>query len=88
MKEKIQKAMSALNHVFDDVMRQDGMKHLIIGVVLAVVFKLFLTVTLAFIATMAIMAAKEVVYDKAMGQGTPEPRDMLWGIVGMILGLL
>lgn len=80
--------MSVLNHVFDNVICQDGMKHLIIGVVLASLFKLFIPIVLVFVVVIAILIAKELVYDKRMAQGTPEPRDLLWGIVGMVLGLL
>ena len=86
--EKVQKIMSVLNHVFDNVICQDGMKHLIIGVVLASLFKLFVPVVLVFVVVIAILIAKGLVYDKKMAQGTPEPRDLLWGIVGMVFGLL
>ena len=80
--------MSMLNHVFDNVICQDGMKHLIMGVVLASMFKLFVPIVLVFVVVIAILVAKELVYDEKMAQGTPEPRDLLWGIVGMVLGLL
>lgn len=80
--------MSVLNHVFDNVICQDGMKHLIMGVVLASMFKLFVPIVLVFVVVIAILVAKELVYDEKMAQGTPEPRDLLWGIVGMVLGLL
>lgn len=80
--------MSVLNHVFDNVICQDGMKHLIIGVVLASMLKLFVPIVLVFVVVIAILVAKELVYDEKMAQGTPEPRDLLWGIVGMVLGLL
>lgn len=86
--EKVQKIMSMLNHVFDNVICQDGMKHLIMGVVLASMFKLFVPIVLVFVVVIAILVAKELVYDEKMAQGTPEPRDLLWGIVGMVLGLL
>lgn len=88
MKEKLQKAMALLNHVFDDVIRQDGMKHLIMGVVLTVLLKLFLPLIFVLVVVIAILVAKELVYDDRMAQGTPEPRDLLWGVVGMFLGLL
>ena len=80
--------MSVLIHVFDNVICQDGMKHLIMGVVLASMFKLFVPIVLVFVVVIAILVAKELVYDEKMAQGTPEPRDLLWGIVGMVLGLL
>lgn len=80
--------MSVLNHVFDNVICQDGMKHLIMGVVLTSMLKLFVPIVLVFVVVIAILVAKELVYDEKMAQGTPEPRDLLWGIVGMVLGLL
>ena len=86
--EKVQKIMSMLNHVFDNVICQDGMKHLIMGVVLVSMLKLFVPIVLVFVVVIAILVAKELVYDEKMAQGTPEPRDLLWGIVGIVLGLL
>lgn len=80
--------MSVLNHVFDNVICQDGMKHLIMGVVLTSMLKLLMPIVLVFVVVIAILVAKELVYDEKMAQGTPEPRDLLWGIVGMVLGLL
>ena len=80
--------MFVLNHVFDNVICQDGMKHLIMGVALASMLKLFVPIVLVFVVVIAILVAKELVYDEKMAQGTPEPRDLLWGIVGMVLGLL
>ena len=88
MKEEIKRIMHALNYVFDNVICQDGMKHLIIGVILASALKLFIPIVLVFVVVIAILVAKELVYDKKMAQGTPEPRDLLWGIVGMVFGLL
>lgn len=80
--------MSVLNYVFDNVIRQDGMKHLIMGVVLASMLKMFAPIYLVFVIVSAILIAKELVYDKKMEQGTPELRDFIWGVVGMLLGLL
>lgn len=80
--------MSMLNHVFDNVVCQDGMKHFIIGVVLASLFKLFLPIVLVFVVVITILITKELVYDKRMAQDTPEPRDLLWEIVGTVFGLL
>lgn len=80
--------MSVLNYVFDNVIRQDGMKHLIMGVVLAIIFKVFAPIYLVFVIVSVILIAKELVYDKKMEQGTPEPRDFIWGVVGMLFGLI
>jgi len=47
---------------------------------------------LAFVAGMIIGAGKELIYDKWMGKGTPEWKDMhfnLWGgLVGIILAYM
>lgn len=88
MMDKIQKIVSMLNHLFDNVICQDGMKRFVIGVVLAGVFKLFMPVVLVFVVVIAILIAKELAHDKRMAQSTPEPRNLLWGIVGMVFGLL
>ena len=80
--------MYRLNILFDKVMQQDGMKHFIAGVILASFLKLFMPLILVFVCVTAIVIAKELVYDKDTSQGSPEPRDVFWGIVGTLFGVL
>jgi len=68
-------------------LRLDGAQHLIVAAVLTCVLKLFLPVVFVVVVIIAIMA-KELVYDKKMEQGTPKWRDVFWGLVGLVLGLL
>lgn len=88
MKEKLQKVMLSLNNFFDSTMRQDGMKHFIVGIVLTCVLNLILPSMLVVPLVLIVLVGKELVYDDKMKQGTPELRDLLWGVAGLILGLL
>lgn len=88
MKERLQKAMLLLNNFFDNIMRQDGMKHFIVGIVLTCVLNLILPSILVVPLVLIVLVGKELVYDDKMKQGTPELRDLLWGALGLILGLL
>lgn len=88
MKERLQKAMLLLNNFFDNIMRQDGMKHFIVGIVLTCVLNLILPSILVVPLVLIVLVGKELVYDEKMKQGTPELRDLLWGALGLVLGLL
>lgn len=88
MKEKIIKTISALNYLFDNIIRQDGMKHLIVGIVISSILKLFMPFSLALIIVTAILVSKELIYDDSMNEGSPELRDVFWGVIGMILGFI
>lgn len=88
MKERLQKAMLLLNNFFDNIMRQDGMKHFIVGIVLTCVLNLILPSILVVPLVLIVLVGKELVYDDKMKQGTPELRDLLWGALGLVLGLL
>lgn len=80
--------MLLLNNFFDNIMRQDGMKHFIVGIVLTCVLNLILPSILVVPLVLIVLVGKELVYDDKMKQGTPELRDFLWGASGLILGLL
>lgn len=80
--------MLLLNNFFDNTMRQDGMKHFIVGIVLTCVLNLILPSMLVIPLVLIVLVGKELVYDDKMKQGTPELRDLLWGAAGLILGLL
>ena len=80
--------MMLLNNFFDNIMRQDGMKHFIVGIVLTCVLNLILPSILVVPLVLIVLVGKELVYDDKMKQGTPEFRDLLWGALGLVLGLL
>ena len=80
--------MMLLNNFFDNIMRQDGMKHFIVGIVLTCVLNLILPSILVVPLVLIVLVGKELVYDNKMKQGTPELRDLLWGALGLGLGLL
>lgn len=87
MKEKIQKIMSLLNYWFDNVMRPDGMKHFIVSICLTKALNPFMPFIYVFIVVLSILIAKELVCDKKMELGTSDPRDLLWGTMGMLMGV-
>lgn len=77
MKEKI------LNYI-----GQDGLLHILCCAVLVSVIGLFFPLWVAVIATAVVGAGKELVWDKWLGQGTFDKKDLLCDLVGIIIGCL
>lgn len=69
-------------------MKIDGAEHLIAGILIVSVLQWILPVWIAVAVTIVILVAKELVYDKWLGQGVVEWRDIFWGMVGLLLGIL
>lgn len=49
---------------------------------------LFLPIAFVVVVVIVAIVAKELVYDKKLGLGTPKWRDVFWGLVGLLFGLL
>ena len=65
---------------------QDGLAHILVSLVLCAVLGVFLPLWVAVLATLAIGAAKELVWDMAMKKGTAEWKDIIADAVGIALG--
>ena len=77
MKEKI------LNYI-----GQDGLLHILCCIFLVSVIDIVLPLWVAIIATVVIGLAKEFVWDKWIGRGTFDKKDLLCDLVGIIIGCL
>ena len=77
MKEKI------LNYI-----GQDGLLHILCCIVLVSVIDIVLPLWVAIIATVVVGLAKEFVWDKRLGRGTFDKKDLLCYLVGIIIGCL
>lgn len=77
MKEKI------LNYI-----GQDGMFHILCSVVLVSVLNLILPLWIAVVITAVVGAAKEFVWDKWLGKGTFDKKDLLCDLIGIAIGCL
>lgn len=77
MKEKI------LNYI-----GQDGLLHILCCIVLVSVIDIVLPLWVAIIATVVIGLAKEFVWDKRLGRGTFDKKNLLCYLVGIIIGCL
>lgn len=75
MKEKI------LNYI-----GQDGLLHILCSIVLVGVINLFAPLWVAIFATFAIGLAKEIIWDKWLGRGTFDKKDLLCDLIGIIIG--
>ena len=84
----ITKIKEKLDKFFIEYMRMDGAEHLIISLVIFDILKYLMPIWMAVVITVCVMIYKEVVFDKHEGKGTPEKRDIFWGIVGILLGML
>lgn len=84
----LRKTKRALDYICLNNLRVDGMEHLIAGILVVSVSQWFFSVWTAIALTLFILVGKEIVYDKWLRQGVPEWRDVFWGAVGMVLGLI
>lgn len=78
--------MISINNIISKI-GSDKLLHLLVCIVLMFELKRFLPIWLAITITIFVIIIKEV-YDKLSGQGTPDWKDILWGILGLIIGCL
>lgn len=69
-------------------MRMDGAQHLIAGILIYDVLKYLIPVWSAILITLIILVAKEVVVDKWVKKGVADWHDIIWGAIGLLLGVL
>jgi len=84
----LKRVRAKIDTVCTESMRIDGAEHLIAGILIMDAAQYMMPLWAAVLFTLFILSAKELVYDKWLGQGTAEWRDLLWGAVGMVLGML
>lgn len=84
----LRKIRRALDYICLNNLRIDGMEHLIAGILVVSMAQWFFSVWTAIALTLFILVGKEIIYDKWLRQGVPEWRDVFWGAVGMVLGLI
>ena len=77
MKEKI------LNYI-----GQDGLLHILCCIVLVSVIDIVLPLWVAVLIAAAVASGKEFVWDKWLGKGTFDKKDLLCDLVGIIIGCL
>lgn len=65
----------------------DGLLHILVCALIVLVFGAFLPLWAAFIVAVVVGIVKEV-YDLLSRKGTPEWRDLLCDLIGIVLGLL
>lgn len=69
-------------------MRMDGAQHPIAGILIYDVLKYLIPVWSAILITLIILVAKEVVLDKWIRKGVADWHDIIWGVIGLLLGVL
>lgn len=65
----------------------DGMAHILCSTVLVAIFATFLPVFIACIIVLAIGIMKELLWDFGMKKGSPQVKDFLCDISGIVLAL-
>lgn len=78
--------MININYIISKI-GSDKLLHLLVCIVLMLEFKRFFPIWFVITITISVIIIKEV-YDKLSGQGTPDWKDILWGIIGLIIGCL
>lgn len=87
MKDFLIKCYAILNNFFDKVMKIDGMKHFIMGALIATILGFILPTIFVLVVTSVILLLKEWLFDEKMNQGINDPVDFIWGALGMFIGV-
>lgn len=66
--------------------RKDDLLHILCSVIIMTVLGLLLPWWIAALVTLAVGILKELIWDKILKKGTPEWRDLLNDIIGIIIG--
>lgn len=77
--------MKYLNRLFN-LAGYDGLKHLVLSMLITKVLLLFLPIYLAVLITLVISISKEV-YDKISGRGFAEWKDVICNLIGILIGV-
>lgn len=67
--------------------RKDDLLHILVSVIIMTVLKLLLPWWIAALLTILIGILKELIWDKWLKKGTPEWRDLMSDIIGIIIGV-
>jgi hypothetical protein len=67
---------------------QDGLLHIICSTILVSVINLAAPLWMAVVITAVIGIAKEIIYDKLLGKGTCDAKDLVADAVGIIIGCI
>lgn len=67
--------------------RKDDLMHILVSVIIMTVLKLLLPWWIAALLTILIGILKELIWDKWLKKGTPEWRDIVSDIIGIIIGV-
>lgn len=86
--ELLKRIRAVIDNICMNHMKIDGAEHLIAGILIVSVLQWILPVWIAVAITVVLLVAKELVYDKWLGHGVAEWRDVFWGMVGLLLGIL
>lgn len=66
----------------------DGLAHIIISAVLLLILQVIFPWDISVLVTLFIGIAKEMIYDKWMKKGTPQWKDIICDIVGIVIGCM
>ena len=67
--------------------RKDDLLHILVSVIIMTVLKLLLPWWIAALITLLVGILKELIWDKWLKKGTPEWRDIVSDIIGIIIGV-
>lgn len=77
--------MKYLNRLFN-LAGYDGLKHLVLSMLITKVLLLFLPVYLAILIALIISISKEA-YDKVSSRGCAEWKDVICNLIGILIGV-
>ena len=74
-----------LNRLFD-LAGYDGLKHLVLSMLITKVLSIFLPIYIALLITLVVSLSKEV-YDKVSGKGCADWKDVICNLLGILIGI-
>lgn len=69
-------------------LEDDGMTHIIVSAFMLLALQIFLPWWVAVLVTLAIGITKELIWDMWAKKGTPQWKDIICDIVGILIGCL
>lgn len=66
----------------------DGLAHIIVSAVLLLILQVIFPWDISVLVTLFIGITKEMIYDKWMKNGTPQWKDIICDIVGIVIGCM
>lgn len=67
---------------------QDGLLHIICSTLLVSILNIFLSILVSVLIVLLLGIGKEILWDKLLNKGTPDKKDIIADLIGIIIGII